>query len=233
MIDRLDFNAAPPGFMGDRCGIFIRPGTGTRQKSRSLVQAWAEYQAERDPPGLRVCERPEPLGFYWSTPNGSMRDAGFPCQSHTARARAWAWYRECVELDASLRVLDEARPHTFTLLQAVECWPRCLDWPADYVPELRKWLVDGEGIPRALGIDKLSKGLATQIGYGALAGFLLRCEDASRIVASTTTGFETCNRAVMSVLDKLEPGRWQATMVMGPDRGPRLTINERVAEPTP
>lgn len=227
MIGRLDFTRPPSGFAGSRCGSYVRIGSGDHVHY-SLDGAWRYHETHFDPPGCALHERAEPSGFSWSTPRGELRDAGMPCSKERARAKAWAWYRDCVKLDAELRVIDEGRPHTLALLQAVEWWPDCLSWPPGYAPAIRKWLADGEGIPPGLGFERLSPSTAKLIAEAALMLFFLRCEDEGRAVPANESGAREMVLAVLQVLHRLEPSRWEVKVSVS-SREPHLTVRERGA----
>lgn len=123
-IVRLDYTQPPPGT--DAVGWSVR-GVHSRDA------AWTRYKEHHDPPGLAVM---------------SFRACALGLPDPEARAAAWAWYDERLELANQVETCNGAvRPELAAKYWALygvtlPLWPRALGWSPEAVAGLKRWLIN-------------------------------------------------------------------------------------------
>jgi hypothetical protein len=172
-VERLDFSKPPPGWVPSGEGHVEEPNTpDSRARRRPIAAAWGHYKEELDPPGMRVqffrrrsgggdWTASDPIQLVWIKTT-THRDDGTEFE---ARAAAWQWYEQRLELAnklESLLICDRCgndNPHT-EMIDATTCtqpwctecdqemggigdfWPDILTWSNEQVAAVDLWLTD-------------------------------------------------------------------------------------------
>lgn len=130
-IDRLDFSAPPDGYDVGYFEGWWWSLSGSKRTSNenalaskvdALTAAWAHYKARHDPPGMNL------LGGFFCSPHTNPK-------ASEARAAAWSWYEDAVEV-ADLLDGENGPSETWPDRCA---WPRPLTWTAEQRTEVRLW----------------------------------------------------------------------------------------------
>jgi hypothetical protein len=148
-VARLDYSKPPPGYRIDEqdgefdwyVGDDVSPDNGNASlittEADALREAWEDYKAEHDPPGLDVGEieeeAPENDGWCFTVGCDSWSADWDEAEARTA---AWAWHD---------------RRHALAANGLQWLWPACLTWTDDQVAEVEHWLADSTAeMPEAL-----------------------------------------------------------------------------------
>lgn len=134
-VERLDFSNLPLGYSKclHRTGWSLLHGDkeiGFYQARSAIYDltkdAWAHHKTRHDPPGMNS------LGGFFCSPRTKRKAV-------EARAAAWAWYVDAVEV-ADLLDTAPARIFDHRGKPVPHYWSNTLMWSADQRAEVRSWL---------------------------------------------------------------------------------------------